>query len=206
MKKRIEKLIEEKLYDEDEKSQRDVAFLRSLSASYDKWGELTEKQKSAFERIEFLSSPAGIKEAKAWAKEYQDKYAKTAKTVTLYYLKCTYLFRDMCVKIVSDPSYVPTKRQVEALCKNKYAKKVIAELNRDPVYNKGALVKVREGNSVPLTMYPLRGRLCVVIENKLDSISSYGVGSKEYRLLPFGSTDTIICQERHIKAMRKRAK
>ena len=49
MKKRIEKLIEDKLHSEDEKSVSDVAFLRSLSASFDKWGSLTEKQKKAIE-------------------------------------------------------------------------------------------------------------------------------------------------------------
>ncbi len=206
MKERIEKLIEDKLLEEDEKSQRDVAFLRSLRASYAKWGSLTDKQKSAFERIEFLSSPEGLQAAKEWSKEYLEKHQRKAKVVSLYYLKNTYFFRDLCSRIVSEPSFVPTKRQVEALCSNKYAKKVIKELERDPSYDKGSLVKVREANTVPLSLYPLRGRLCVVVENSLDSISSHGAGSKEYRLLPFGSTDTVVCQERHIKALRKRAK
>lgn len=206
MKKRLDKLIEEKLLEEDDKSQRDVAFLRSLRASYDKWGTLTEKQKSAFEKIEFLSSPAGLKKAKEWTREYNDKHLSVAKSLALYYLKNTYLFRNLCTRIVSEPGYVPTRRQVNALCENKYAKKVLKELNRTPSYAKGDIVRVREANTIPLPMFPMRGRLCVVVENKLTSISSYGKGCKEYRLLPFGSTDTIVCQERHIKAMRKKAK
>ena len=206
MKERIEKLIEDKLLEEDEKSQRDVSFLRSLSASYDKWGDLTEKQKAAFERIEFLNSPAGIKEAKEWAKEYAEKHAYTAKIISLYYLKNTHFFRDLCVKIVSDQNYIPTKRQLLALCQNRFSKKVINELNRKPNFAKGDLVRVREMKNIPMPLFPFRGRLCVVIENKLTSISSHATGSKEYRLLPFGSTDTIICQERYIKGMRKKAK
>ena len=206
MKKRIEKLIEDKLTKEDEKSLRDVAFLRSLGASFAKWGSLTEKQTAAIERMEHLASPAGMEEVAQWTRDYRKNHAKTAKSVSLYYLKNTYYFRDICLKVVSEPSYVPTKRQFQALTENKFAKKVIRELQRPPTYGKGDLVRVREGNTVPLSMYPLRGRLCIVIDNNLTSIQSHAVGSKEYRVLPFGSTDTIVCQERHIKSMRKKAK
>ena len=206
MKKRIEKLIEEKLSQEDEKSHRDVAFLRSLSASYDKWGDLTSKQKSAFERMEFLNSPEGMKEATDWKREYTEKHATTAQTLSIYYLKNTCYFRDIATKIISDSNFVPTRRQFEALSGNKYAKKVVTELKREPVFAKGSLVKIREISGVPMNIYPLRGRICVVIDNKLQSISSHAAGSKEYRVLPFGSADTFVCQERYMKAMRKKAK
>jgi len=206
MKKRIEKLIEDKSSQEDERSQRDVAFLRSLSASYDKWGNLTSKQKSAFERIEFLSSPEGMREATDWKKEYTEKHTIIAQTLSIYYLKNTCYFRDIATKIISDSNYVPTRRQFEALSGNKYAKKVVTELEREPVFAKGSLVKIRETSGVPMSVYPLRGRICVVIDNKLPSISSHAAGSKEYRILPFGSADTFVCQERYMKAMRKKAK
>ena len=208
MKERIDKLIEEKMTDiqEDDYVQSDIAFLRSLRASYERWGNLTEKQKGAFERMEHLNSPAGIEEAKQWKKEYAEKHLETAKIVSLYYLKNTHFFRDLCTKIVSDPKYTPSKRQVVALCQNQYAKRVIRELKRKPIFSKGELVKVRENRTIPIPLSPYRGRLCVVIDNKLQSISSHAAGSKEYRLLPFGSTETIVCQERHVKAMRKRAK
>lgn len=206
MKDRIEKLIEDKEMEDNDSSQRDVAFLRSLRASYDKWGGLTEKQKSAFERMEFLSSPAGQEEVKKWTKEYKEKYAKTANIIALYYLRNSHFFRNLCIKIVSDQSYVPTKDQLRALCGNKYATKVIKELQRPPSFNRGDLVRVRESSNIPMLLYPYKGRICVVVENKLETINSHATGSKEYRLLPFGSTDTIVCQERHIKAMRKKAK
>lgn len=206
MKKRIEKLIEEKMLSDDEKSQSDVAFLRSLSASYDKWGNLTDKQRCALERMEYLNSPSGLKEVEEWTEEYRSRCAHTARIVALYYLKNSYFFRDLCVRIVSDQNYVPTKRQFSALCGNKYAKKVIGELNRPPIFGKGDLVRLREGRGVPTNLSPHRGRPCVVIENRLDTINSHAQGSKEYRLLPFGSATTIVCQERHIKGMRKKAK
>jgi hypothetical protein len=206
IKNRIEKLIDQKRLQEDDKSQRDVTFLRSLSASYDHWGALTDKQRVAFERMEHLNSHAGLEEAQQWVEEYKKRHATTAKLVALYYLSTSHFFRDTCLKIASNQNYIPTKRQYSALCENKFAKKVIRELKRKPAFATGELVKMREGNSVPLQLCPLRGRICVVIENSLDSIKSYAKGSKEYKLLPFGSANTIVCQERHIKAMRKRAK
>ena len=203
LEKRIDSLIAEK---EAEKESSDVVgFLMSLRDGLAQLGSLTEKQVRALEKIEKLSTPEAKKEIAEWKSEYP-KRRKEAIVCAKYYLANPPYFEDLASRIISDPRFIPTKSQFEALCNNKFTKKVLKEYHREPVYEKGALVQVRDSKTVPWHLAKLSQKLCVVIDNKHDLIPSHAEGSKVYKLLPFGKQQTMLCQERWIKPFRKSTK
>jgi hypothetical protein len=200
---RLRKLIENK----EKENNSDIDFLKSLLSNLEKWGTLTERQSGALDRIEYLSSPAGIQEVEDWKEEYHSGHKEKAKVVAGYYLKSGHYFRDMATRIQTEEDYTPSKKAYKAMVENKYSKKVLKEYNREPQYQKGEIVQIRESANLPWLLKCYCGKLCVIIDNRLDSITTYATGGKEYRLLPFGEKSNFItCQERFLKSFRKKAK
>lgn len=198
-KERIEKLIEKKKQNNDEEA---LGFLESLQASMEKWGDLTEKQRKAFERIEYLSSDEGKKYVAAWQQEYSKNLKESATVCARYYLANPPYFHDIASKVVSNPEFIPTEGQFRAMCENKYAIRVLKEYNRPPQFNAGDIVQVREASSMPYHLYNLRGKPCVVIKNDSGIITTHAKGAKVYKILPFGQSKLFDCQERHLKSLK----
>ena len=198
-KERIEKLIEKKKQNNDEEA---LGFLESLQTSMEKWGDLTEKQRKAFERIEYLSSDEGKKYVAAWQQEYSNNLKESATVCARYYLANPPYFHDIASKVVSNPEFIPTEGQFRAMCENKYAIKVLKEYRRPPQFNAGDIVQVREASSMPYHLYNLRGKPCVVIKNDSGIITTHAKGAKVYKILPFGQSKLFDCQERHLKSLK----
>jgi len=198
-KERLDKLIHQK---EEEKDTKDLPFLQSLRSNLEKWGSLTEKQTNALKRIEHLSSPEGRKEVEDWRMEYLSSHKINASICAKYYLANPPYFNDLATKVVSNPDFIPTKAQYNAMCTNKYTKRVLAEYETDPVFNKGDIVQFREANSMPYHLYQFRGKPCVVIENNTGVIMTHAKGAKNYKILPFGHTQMLECQERYLKGFK----
>lgn len=198
-KERIEKLIEKKKQNNDEEA---LGFLESLQTSMEKWGDLTEKQRKAFERIEYLSSDEGKKYVAAWQQEYSNNLKESATVCARYYLANPPYFHDIASKVVSNPEFIPTEGQFRAMCENKYAIRVLKEYNRPPQFNAGDIVQVREASSMPYHLYNLRGKPCVVIKNDSGIITTHAKGAKVYKILPFGQSKLFDCQERHLKSLK----
>jgi hypothetical protein len=196
-KERLDKLIQEK---EIEKDTKDLPFLQSLRSNLEKWGRLTEKQTKALEKIEYLSSPEGKIAAAQWKVEYNNKYKPTAVVCAQYYLANPPYFNDMATRIVSNPDFVPTQPQYSAMCDNKYSKRVLLEYSKPPAYAKGEIVQIRDSKSMPYHLWQFRGKPCVVINNHTGKIITHAQGAKSYRILPFGNTQMLECQERYLKS------
>ena len=202
-KERLEKLIEKKKNSEDRDA---LDFLESLRGNLEKWGELTAKQVAAFERIEYLSSQEGKDYVKAWQEEYSKNLTENAKVCAKYYLANPPYFNDLATKILHNPEFVPTEKQYRALCENKYAVRVLKEYHRDPEFANGEIVQVRDSVTMPYHLYPVKGKPCVVINNKTETITTHAKGAKTYKILPFGKSTLFDCQERHLKGMKKKRK
>jgi len=193
---RLEKLIQEKSEEEDSK---DLPFLQSLKSNLEKWGNLTEKQVKAMERIEYLSSPEGKQAVAMWHKSYASDHRHDAVICAHYYLANPPYFNDLATKIVTQEGFVPTEKQYMAMCQNKYTKRVLRESRAKAAYGKGDIVQVRNASSLPYTLYSLRGKPCVVINNDTGRITTHAQGAKIYKILPFGSSTVTHCQERYLK-------
>tara|TARA_B100000676_G_scaffold299833_1_gene344670 strand:+ start:392 stop:1015 length:624 start_codon:yes stop_codon:yes gene_type:complete len=199
-KNRIKKLIEEK---EERGEMNDISFLQSLQSWLARSGQLSEKQAAALERIEYLNSEAGRKEVQEWKQEYSNCHIRRAQVCARYYLANPPYFNDLASNIISKVDFVPTRRQFEAMCHNKYTNRVWAESQREPSYATGDIVKIREDEKIPYHLYSHRGKLAMVVENN-GHVTTHAKGGKTYRLLPFGHPSMIECQERHVKSFRKK--
>lgn len=199
-KKRLNDLIDIKENNNDSEA---LEFLKSLRTSLEEWGSLTEKQSRALEKIEKLSTPEAQQEAEEWKKEYP-KLRKDAVICAKYYLSNPPYFEVISKKILASDSFVPSKDQFEALCRNKYTKRVLQEYYRKPAFARGDLVQIRDGSAVPWHLSKLKQKLCVVIDNQYDLVPSHAHGAKTYKLLPFGKQQTMLCQERWIKSFRNK--
>jgi hypothetical protein len=198
-KKRLDKLIQQK---EEEKDTKDLPFLQSLRSNLEKWGNLTEKQTKALDKIEYLASPEGREAVETWKKDYPKKYRNIATVCAKYYLANPPYFNDLATKVISDASFVPTKPQYMAMCDNKYTKRVLLEHSRTPSFGNGDIVQVREAQSMPYHLYDFRGKPCVVIDNNTGTIITHATGAKVYKILPFGHPQMLECQERYLKGFK----
>jgi len=199
-KERLDNLIEKKKKENDESA---IEFLESLKSSLDKWGDLTQKQINALERIEYLSSPAGLRYAENWKKEYLDNLQAKAKICARYYLANPPYFNDLASKIISSSEFVPTEKQFRAMCENKYTIRVLKEAQREPLFATGDIVQIRDAATMPYPLFGLRGKPCVVIENDTGIVTTHAKGAKQYRVLPFGQSTVIDCQERYLKGFMR---
>jgi hypothetical protein len=175
-------------------------FLQSLADAFKKYKGLTVRQFEAFEKVEKRFSAEKIAERKAWSGEYTPERRSIAKICAEYYLANPPYFGDLAKKIVHDPDFVPSERQWRALCENKYAKKVLASAASEPKFLNGSMVMGRAtSNSVFI-----RNKLLLIIEANAAPVKSAAKGSKIYRVLPVGSPNTILVEERLLKKAPKR--
>jgi len=199
-KDRLEALIEEK--HKEGSDHHTVDFLKSLQKGLSTYGQLTEKQSRALDRIEKLSTPEAKKEAAEWIKAYPAKHREEAIICAKYYLANPPYFSSLAKDIVNQPKFVPTKAQFEALCQNDYTKKVLKEYYRKPKFAKGDLVQVRKAGNLPFHLNSIKSKICMVVDNNHNFITTHASGAKTYRLLPIGRATTLLCQERWIKNFR----
>jgi hypothetical protein len=124
---------------------RDREFITSLRNQFDSRGDLSTKQVDCLVRTEEKYSPATLALFDKWSIEYNSELKETAKIVANYYIS-THYFRDMSVRIMTEDGYVPTKRQYNAMCKNRYAAKAIAAAIDPPLFPVGSICKVRKNS------------------------------------------------------------
>jgi hypothetical protein len=198
---RLEELLEQKRTQGDARS---LDFLKSLKDSVVRWGSLTTKQEEALKKIETLSSPEAREETEKWIKEYPIKFRADALVCAKYYLANPPYFSSLSKDIINKEKFVPTKSQYDHLCSNAFAKKVLAEYHREPTFERGELVQFRNSRSIPFHLSSLKSKLCVVVDNKYNFITTHAKGAKTYKLLPIGRSTTLLCQERWIKSFRKK--
>tara|TARA_Y100001938_G_C8043476_1_gene407508 strand:+ start:457 stop:1077 length:621 start_codon:yes stop_codon:yes gene_type:complete len=199
-KERLENLIDKKRKEDDSDT---LEFLESLKSNLEKWGNLTEKQVAALDRIEYLSSDEGLRYAKAWQKEYKENLLQNAKICARYYLANPPYFSDISEKILSNSEFVPTERQYRALCENKYTIRVLKEAHRPPAFAAGDIVQIRDVAAMPYKLHSLKGNPCIVIENETGIVTTHAKGAKVYKVLPFGKSSVVDCQERYLKGFKK---
>jgi len=189
---RIEKLLENKDLNDSSRS-----FAKSLLESTKKWGRLSPKQWSAFERMEARFDPKVIAERQNWTDSWTDEKAKNLRVAAEYYLQNPPYFGEIAAKIVSDEAYVPSAKLYRKMVENKYVQKVLATCASEPVFAIGSLVKVRKTSR----NHRLRDRIAMVVDNN-GEVKTSAKGGKTYTILPFGGSNTIQIEERWLKRHR----
>ena len=188
---RIEKLLENPALNDSSRS-----FAESLLGNCKKWGSLTAKQWSAFERMEARFDPEVIAARKDWHDGWDENMAQKLQIAAKYYLKNPPYFGEVAAKIVEDKTYIPSEKLYRKMVENKYVQKVLAIYETEPAYANGSLVQVRNSQNTPFRS--LRGKIALVVSNEGD-VSSAAKGGRPYTILPFGSEKTYRVEERWLK-------
>ena len=188
---RIEKLLTNPNLNESTRS-----FAESLLGNCKKWGSLTTKQWSAFERMEARFDPEVIAARKDWNDAWNEDMAAKLQIAAKYYLKNPPYFGEVAAKIIEDITYIPSEKLYRKMVENKFVQKVITTYNMPPAYSAGSLVQVRKSQQCP--HHRLKGTIALVVTNEGD-ISSAAKGGRPYTILPFGSDKTYRVEERWLK-------
>jgi|TARA_R110001583_G_scaffold31790_1_gene108492 hypothetical protein len=195
----------------------ELRFCASLQAQLEKGKSLSQKQVSVFQKVEGrLHSEIGG--YATWITSWDKLKAKRWKIALGYYEKDGVYFQSYVVKSKQDPEWIPSESEFKKLTQNKFASRVIAEMEKELVFQSGACVQLRanagiaeigqsNNNMMQISYNMLRsisreGLLMFVVE-ALDVVSSAAKGAREYKVLPAGWSNTLIVQERYLKKAKK---
>jgi len=185
-----------------------------------KWGSLSERQVSYFDSIaagytdEVLQKRAGFGRKLKEDKTFRERVRITAQ----YYLRTGY-YRNIATNAIvfldGGGSTPPDYSDVDKMLNNKYAERLWESYKSEPKYSVGEMVQIRASPSrdnVKGTLTTVgrnhrwnKPTTFLIVEVDSSPISrslTYDVkkgGTRWYKLLPLGSTDTIEVIERELK-------
>jgi hypothetical protein len=176
----------------------DHTFASSLTEQNEVGRALSPRQTEILNKIESRYSDASIEKARAWAGEY-DEAKRIAMTRCAKYYHSTTYFIDLVDRVLSDPGFVPTMKQFNAMTSNKYAQKVLAGYEGAPKYATGLTVLPAAGCSWATAQHFKRGAMVVTVDEEIISACK---GNRRYKILPIGGMRPLLVEERHIKVRR----
>jgi hypothetical protein len=204
-------------------SQWAEGFADSIREQIGKGWTLTPAQRKACNKIFKDNSREAQKQLANWASEYKMHHKREAiKLATYYKHQSGGYFGDLVKVILADE--VPARGKYLKMRNNKYAKKVLVEIERKPRFSTDDHIipnsKFQDGYSFSASMMMTRdGRSWVTSEEKAnfknrggiiigidDKICSAAKGAKRYLVLPFGSIETYWVEERYLKKKPKAKK
>jgi len=194
-------------------SKGDLEFASSLEKGFKRKGSLTPAQLPWLDKLvdkydkDKMNQRAACRQA--WVDTYRNDVEKKRVfeiCIEYYENNKPYFGQVIAAYRADEKGYVPTQKTYYKMCENKYAKKVIDERNKAPVFAEGEMVALRGGKVASWH----RGHhvsknapnTALIIES-LDTVVSAAKGSKQYLCLPVGGTQTFITEERYLKKIRK---
>ncbi|MEK9697291.1 MAG: hypothetical protein VW270_16125, partial [Candidatus Poseidoniales archaeon] len=177
-------------------------FLESVKEQLGRRGNLSDKQINIVKKIESENNEDAQKKRKEWIASYDDEKRQIAVICATYYHATGDYYRRMANQVLEDPDFILSEKQWKAMCDNKYAAKVIKATFDDPLYPAGSLVSVR--SSAPWRVKDASPQgIFLVVETDAAPVVSACKGAKIYKIMPVGSPNSFIIEERHIKKMKK---
>ena len=197
-----------------------AGFADSIREQIAKGRTLSDRQKAVCNRILKENSEDAQRELANWESEYKTHHKKAAIQIATYYKAQAAGYYGDIVKVVLDGK-VPPRGKFLKMRNNKYAKKVLAELERPPRFgpddhiipNSKFMVGYSFNRSMMQTVngetyvdsdekrnFKSRGGVIIGVDDKIVSAAK---GSKRYIVLPFGSMKTYFVEERFLKIKPK---
>ena len=178
-------------------------FVESLTEQVASGRNLSPRQIEILEKIESEHSDEAVNAAAAWNNNFSEDMRERLPVVARYYRREGY-FSNLVDRVLTldgqSTTFIPSEKQYRKITENKYAQKVLKAHFDAPKYPAGSMVQLRPYASYT-ALQKVGDRPCVVISTT-EPIVSAAKGAKMYRVLPFGSTDLIFVEERHIKKAR----
>jgi hypothetical protein len=156
---------------------------------------LSTRQQGIFEKIKAENTLECVSRRGRWAHEYRTHHLETATVLANYYLQSGY-WTQMARNIIEQDNYVPPMDKFEKMRGNKFATKVLDAWRADPKYPVGTSVIERPGKTNRLK----KGGMVLTTT---EPIVSAAAGCKRYLVLPYGSTQPVLVEERCVKLFRR---
>jgi len=179
-------------------------FLGSLLESAKKWGRLTAKQHEVYQRIEKKTDPEVQAAIKSWRENFTPEMREQLVFAANYYKANPPYYGEVAQRILTDESYTPSEKLFRKMVQNRYVQRALANAAAGPKFAAGSMAMVRDND---LTrdyrgrMAPYRNQMVMVIAVEED-VKSATKGARKITVLPVGGTETIITEERCLKAAR----
>jgi hypothetical protein len=124
-------------------NQWERGFMESVAEQYKKKSSLSYSQERIVKRCIEKTSVDKVEEHNEWVKNYDAKKRRIAKVIAEYYTEAGY-FTNWAAKILTKPdTYVLPEKTWVKMCENRYAKKVLANLEAPKLFEVGGLATVR---------------------------------------------------------------
>ena len=197
-----------------------AGFADSIREQIAKGRTLSDRQKAVCNRILKENSEDAQRELANWESEYKTHHKKAAIQIATYYKAQAAGYYGDIVKVVLEGK-VPPRGKFLKMRNNKYAKKVLAEIERKPrftiddqivpnskfvtgySFNDSMMRSTDSGaraDSDERINFKRRGGIIIGVDDKICSAAK---GSKRYIVLPFGSMKTYFVEERYMKIKPK---
>lgn len=174
----------------------DKQFMTSLKQYWDKNKYLTVRQFEAIGRIE--SKKGERKENDEFRNNFTDDQRETLQIVAKYYHNLGSYYKELAFRVVSDPNFIPSKKQYESMCCNKYSEALVENYKIPPKFHDGEIVCVRDTYRYN---FVTPGQVLMVVSG--TDIVGPAKGSRVYRVMRMGELATIDLEEKDIKKYRK---
>ena len=193
----------------------DRGFLESILEQLAKGRNLSTKQRDMLEQVMERNDEDRQIAHEQWENIYFENHASNARALATYYLETGY-WTNVAKTILSGE--VPDYQAYNKMSNNKYAQKVLEELNRPPKYPVGSYLVPRASfdafkhcerdpslswATINASIEGFKARGGFVLE-VCEHIKSAAAGAKRYKLLPIGHTTPLIVEERFLKISRRK--
>lgn len=185
-------LLEKKISD----SERSI--LDSFKRYSTKNGSLTTKQYDLLLSIENRYSDENVKKTSDWISSF-DQAKKDRLSLAVDYYSGTSYFHDLVMTIKNDRNYIPTEKQYNSMCHNKYFDNALKNYNAEPIYDIGDLVVFRDNNR---NYHRDKTAICMVAD--ISEKRSFEKNGRIYSLMILGTEDSINVPESSIKIYREK--
>ncbi len=177
----------------------EAGFVESLTQQNDMGRKLSEKQLQALRKIEANHTVDARQERQEWFSNYDDTHREIAQVCAKYYSTTPY-YQDLVKKVLNSPDFIPTKKQWEAMCQNKYAQKLIKIHESQPRFDIQSVVELRKSSEVYKNTYPInrQGRPGFIIQTDTHAPDPIA-GGRWYSVLFAGEATTVSLREKDIK-------
>ena len=199
----ISKLAGHKLLNDWEKG-----FIESVIGQLEKGYKISHNQERIIKRCFDKTSEDEMKKLEEWEGKYDDKKRKIAKIIAEYYTEAGY-FTNWAAKILANPdTYILPEKTWAKMCENKYAKKVLANMEAPKLFEIGGLATVRKAiNHNHLVAAQATSRFHYSkMKNQTVMILDYEVKAAQHKVvkcaLLMDPTIVFTCEERRLKKHR----
>tara|TARA_R110000744_G_scaffold44498_1_gene99235 strand:- start:1166 stop:1954 length:789 start_codon:yes stop_codon:yes gene_type:complete len=176
-----------------------AGFVQSLTEQNNQGRNLSEKQIQHLRNIESEHSVDKRAERQKWFSNYDNYHREIAKLCADYYSSTPY-YGDLVKKIRNNSEFIPTQKQWEAMCQNKYAQKIIKIHESKPKFSIKSVVQLRK-TSPHFHNKDLCDKPAFIIESDAAPPAACN-GGRWYSVLFAGESTTMKLMEKDIKSAK----